>query len=336
MNEKELQQAFLQFLAQKSGAKNQKELEQYVQSLGEEGLKQAYEEFTQYMQKQTKKAAHGTKLNYFRELKNQCPEGYEVVYYSKGGKNLGCGCKKKKGGEIQESNLSWKESFKNRKMQFGSKMMQLTEANKKRKAEEKKKKDLEDKWRRGTIIVGKDIARGQEDSGPRARVQDNAVPNEDIPSHDKVKKHNNGGSLNGVPFLKKGGRRWILHKPRMIDNTEYTNIDMAEPDKYGRYTRIVREVTPRNNSYRNDTTYWARQYGPGETDYIYSDQGESRGRGRGYGTSIPKDTNVPMDEINKKARQRYYKTPKQVMGGTDYNTWGGYFNYLQERAGKNY
>jgi hypothetical protein len=49
MNDKELQQAFLQFLAKKSGAKNQQELEKYVQSLGEDGLKQAYDEFTKVM-----------------------------------------------------------------------------------------------------------------------------------------------------------------------------------------------------------------------------------------------------------------------------------------------
>ena len=93
MNEKELQQAFLQFLAQKSGAKNQKELEKYVQSLGEDGLKQAYAEFQQVLQKQAQKAAHGAKLNYFKRLKNQCPDGEELVYYRSGG-SVKCGCKK--------------------------------------------------------------------------------------------------------------------------------------------------------------------------------------------------------------------------------------------------
>ena len=39
MNEQELQQAFIQFLAQKTGAKDQQELESAIQQLGEEGLK---------------------------------------------------------------------------------------------------------------------------------------------------------------------------------------------------------------------------------------------------------------------------------------------------------
>ena len=42
MNEQELQQAFIQFLAQKTGAKTQQELEKVIQQMGEQGLKQAY------------------------------------------------------------------------------------------------------------------------------------------------------------------------------------------------------------------------------------------------------------------------------------------------------
>ena len=91
---KELQEQFLQFLVQKSGAKSKKELEDYVKSLGEDGLQKAYEEFAQVMQKQAKKAQHGTKLQYFRFLKNRCAEDEELYYYKKGG-SLGCGCKKK-------------------------------------------------------------------------------------------------------------------------------------------------------------------------------------------------------------------------------------------------
>lgn len=119
MNDKELQQAFLQFLAQKSGAKTQKELEQYVQSLGEDGLKQAYQEFTQIMQKQAQKAAHGAKLQYFKRLKNQCNEDEELVYYKKGGM-VECGCQKKEtGGTVdnkpKKSSSKAVNDFKNRK-----------------------------------------------------------------------------------------------------------------------------------------------------------------------------------------------------------------------------
>lgn len=98
MNEQQLQEAFIQFLAAKSGARNQKDLERYIQSIGQEGMEKAKQEFIQYIQKQqqqqTQKAAHGAKLQYFRKLKNQCPEGYELQYFKRGG-SVDCGCIKK-------------------------------------------------------------------------------------------------------------------------------------------------------------------------------------------------------------------------------------------------
>lgn len=95
MNDKELQEAFIQFLAQKSGAKTQKDLEKYIQSLGEDGLKKAYSEFAEIIQSQTKKAAHGAKLNYIKQLKHTCNDDEELVFFKRGG-SIGCGCKKKK------------------------------------------------------------------------------------------------------------------------------------------------------------------------------------------------------------------------------------------------
>lgn len=86
MNEQQLQQAFIQFLAQKTGAKNQQELEAAIQQLGEQGLQQAYQEFMQMMQQQQVQAAKfGAKLNYIKSLRGQCPEGYEMQYYKAGG-----------------------------------------------------------------------------------------------------------------------------------------------------------------------------------------------------------------------------------------------------------
>lgn len=117
MNDKELQQAFIQFLAQKSGAKNQKQLEEYVKSLGEKGLEQAYNEFTELMKSQTQKAKHGAKLNYIKSLKHKCAEDEELVYYKKGGR-VDCGCVKKNqdGGKATKQQKSTPVSkFKNRK-----------------------------------------------------------------------------------------------------------------------------------------------------------------------------------------------------------------------------
>lgn len=87
MNEQRLQQAFIQFLAQKTGAKNQQELESAIQQLGEQGLRQAYQEFLQVMQQQQVQAAKfGAKLDYINQLRGKCPEGYEVEYYKAGGR----------------------------------------------------------------------------------------------------------------------------------------------------------------------------------------------------------------------------------------------------------
>lgn len=117
MNDEQLQQAFLQFLMQKSGAKNERELQAYVQKLGDEGLQQAYQEFTQLMQQQTQKAQKGAKLMYIKKLKNQCAEDEELQYYKRGGK-VDCGCVKKAqaGTKVETKKVnSAVEEFKKRK-----------------------------------------------------------------------------------------------------------------------------------------------------------------------------------------------------------------------------
>lgn len=87
MEEQQLQQAFLQYLMQQTGAKDQQQLEQVIQQLGEEGLKQAYSKFLQEMQQQQVQAAKfGAKLNYIRHLNGQCPDGTELAYFKVGGR----------------------------------------------------------------------------------------------------------------------------------------------------------------------------------------------------------------------------------------------------------
>lgn len=76
-----------------------KNLQKVAQGQGEEAekAKGILNKIQNYL---TQKAAHGTKLNYFRSLKNQCPEGEELYYFKKGG-SVGCGCKKKEdGGQV--------------------------------------------------------------------------------------------------------------------------------------------------------------------------------------------------------------------------------------------
>ncbi len=109
--DEQLQQAFIQFLAQKTGAKNQKELETAIQRLGEDGVKAAYQEFMQMLQEQqTQYAKLGAKLEYMRSLRGICPEGYELSYYKVGGKVCKkCMKKQEKGGELPDDPV---EQFK--------------------------------------------------------------------------------------------------------------------------------------------------------------------------------------------------------------------------------
>lgn len=88
MNQKQIQQMFVQYLAKKSGAKTQEELQQYIQQLGKEGLQKEYAQFMQLLQNQsTQKAKHGAKLNMIARLNGiKCPEGEELIYFQKGGK----------------------------------------------------------------------------------------------------------------------------------------------------------------------------------------------------------------------------------------------------------
>lgn len=90
-------------------AKSQnKDPKSYIENLGEDGLKKAYQRFQDWKQKKTKKAAHGLKLNYIRRLKNQCEDGEVLVYYKTGG-SIGCKCMKAQSGtELPNSASSHK------------------------------------------------------------------------------------------------------------------------------------------------------------------------------------------------------------------------------------
>lgn len=94
MDDKQLQQEFIQFLGEQLQAKDQKDLEKKIQNLGQDGLKKYYDAFVEHKKKKAQKAAHGAKLNYFRNLKNICAEDEELQYFKKGG-SVDCGCVKK-------------------------------------------------------------------------------------------------------------------------------------------------------------------------------------------------------------------------------------------------
>lgn len=94
MSEQELQQAFISYLSQKYQVAPE-QIEALAQQLGQEGLKQEYAEFMQLLQQQQQGMVQqgaipmqrmGGAINYLRQLRGECPTGYNLSYYKKGGK----------------------------------------------------------------------------------------------------------------------------------------------------------------------------------------------------------------------------------------------------------
>lgn len=89
-NQQELQKAFVAYLiqdAQSQGVQIQskQDLQAYAEQLGEDGIKAKYQEFMQKMQGGVM-ARLGAKLEYYKKLKEVCPEGEELVYFKQGGR----------------------------------------------------------------------------------------------------------------------------------------------------------------------------------------------------------------------------------------------------------
>lgn len=123
MNEQELQQAFIQWLAQKLGVQDEAQLKQAIQKIGQQGLQEAYQQFMQEVQQQqAQKAKFGAKLNYIRSLNGQCPEGTEVSYFKQGGHICKKCVAKQKEEEKQSSVEAFKCGRKMKKAQQGTKV----------------------------------------------------------------------------------------------------------------------------------------------------------------------------------------------------------------------
>ena len=94
MDNKKTQEALIQAVVsdyvKETGDKNpdEKKLQNYIKQKGGDKYLQ------QKLQSLTQKAAHGAKLQYIKNLKNQCADDEELVYFKKGG-SLDCGCVKK-------------------------------------------------------------------------------------------------------------------------------------------------------------------------------------------------------------------------------------------------
>lgn len=110
---------FVQVLAAIMGVQDQSELEQGIKALGEDGLKAMYETYKQVkdmgeeglkqlkstyskiMESKTTYAKLGAKLNYIKQLRGECPEGYEIEKYLAGG-CVACRKKMKEGASVVE------------------------------------------------------------------------------------------------------------------------------------------------------------------------------------------------------------------------------------------
>ena len=114
------QKEFIQVLAAVMGVKSQEQFESGIKALGEDGLKTMYETYKQVKNlgeeglkqlkttyskimetKNTTYAKLGAKLNYIKQLRGECPEGYEIEKYLAGG-CVACRKKMKEGASVVE------------------------------------------------------------------------------------------------------------------------------------------------------------------------------------------------------------------------------------------
>ena len=145
---------FVQVLAAVMGVQDQGELEQGIKALGEDGLKTMYETYKQvkdmgeegfkqlkstYSEIMTNKETNneieaqktissklGAKLNYIKQLRGECPEGYEIEKYLAGG-CVACRKKMKEGASVVERFKSEKcggKMKKTKKAQTGAPIVQ--------------------------------------------------------------------------------------------------------------------------------------------------------------------------------------------------------------------
>lgn len=128
MDEQQLQQQIVQLVqAAMQGDQQATQQIQQIMQAAQQGDQQAVQiaqmiqQVAQQMQQQQVRAAKfGAKLNYIKQLKGQCPEGYRMEYYKKGGQ-LCKRCMKahQDGGEVEQTPNTVAGRFK---MEAGKKM----------------------------------------------------------------------------------------------------------------------------------------------------------------------------------------------------------------------
>lgn len=84
--------------AAQQGDKKATKIIQNIFQKAQQGDQEAIQIATAIQELLKQKAAHGTKLQYFKSLKHKCADDEEVYYYKAGG-SVGCGCRKIEKGE---------------------------------------------------------------------------------------------------------------------------------------------------------------------------------------------------------------------------------------------
>lgn len=210
--EKNEEQEFVNYLKNKYKDLSQDKIKELKDS-GQ--LEKDYQEFRK---KKTQKAEHGAKLQYLKNLKNQCAEDEELYYYKKGGM-VGCGCKKKmeEGGPVKKQNSV--DKFKSKKQDQATK--DSIAANKYNDQEVqtmkpgsyKRNKEGKVQWTPDrTKAPYKKEKGGQVNKGCGGSKMKLEKGNKVCPKCGKIhaagmgcavakfKMHRQGGSLNGIPF----------------------------------------------------------------------------------------------------------------------------------------
>jgi hypothetical protein len=153
----------------------------------------------------TPMARYGAKLNYIRSLKGECPEGQEVKYFKQGGQ-MKCKCvDKAAGGEKVKDGKKEIADFKKKKACGGLKAKFADGG--KPKADNKKWTEKDDKKLLKYRLKGTKNPAEKRDS-TEVQTKWNRLPEKEKAKYEvkekcggKVKKHQHGGSLNGIPFI---------------------------------------------------------------------------------------------------------------------------------------
>lgn len=135
MDEQQLQQQIVQLVqAAMQGDQQATQQIQQIMQAAQQGDQQAaqiaqmIQQVAQQMQQQYVRAAKfGAKLNYIRQLKGQCPEGYKMEYYKEGGQLCKRCMKVQQNGGAVETPKSVAGQFKMESAKCGKKMKKKEE-----------------------------------------------------------------------------------------------------------------------------------------------------------------------------------------------------------------